>query len=174
MLFTACSSQIAPEKTQVVDYNSNLEARIRLFGQNNYSTILLNNNVSHKVGGIRAKSFGETLSEILMPLKSISIGIPKTDLIEKLAKSRSSIFAGLYYEEYVIPANQTYDVRTSFRDGGTGSVQASCYVDGKFYAQNNTDYEVLADIISDKCVIQVYKIIQNNGTVEHEIVPLIK
>ncbi|MGX2951466.1 hypothetical protein ACWIUA_11300, partial [Ursidibacter sp. B-7004-1] len=92
----------------------------------------------------------------------------------KLAKSRSSMLAGLYYEEYVIPADRTYNVETSFRDGGTGPVQISCSVYGNFYVQSNTDYEVFADIVSNKCVIQVYKIIQKEGSIQHVVVPLYK
>ncbi|OOF50577.1 hypothetical protein BKK54_05690 [Rodentibacter genomosp. 1] len=171
-LLTACSSQIASEVKKEVNYNPKSEARIRLFGQNNYSTIIYTDGTRIQVGGIRAKTFTGTLSEIFSPLKSISIGIPKTDLIEKLAKSRSSIIAGLYYEEYVIPANRVYKVGTNYRDGGIGPVQISCDVNGGFYVQNNFDYEILADITSNKCVIQVLKIIQDNGKIKHEIVPL--
>lgn len=167
-----CSSKIAPEVKETVSYNPDSEARIRLFGQNNYSTKISNDNFTKQVGGVRAKSFSGMFSEMLTPLKSISIGIPKTNLIEKLAKNRSSMFAGLYYEEYVIPANKTYNVETSYRDGGMGPVQISCSVDSNFYVQNNTDYEVLADIVSNKCVIQVYKIIQNKDSIQHVVVPL--
>lgn len=173
LFFSACSGKIATEEMSPdISYNPVSEARIRLYGQNNYDTYISTQGFRKQVGGVRAKSFKGVLTEIFTPLKSISVGIPKTKLIEQLAKSRSSIIAGLYYEEYVIPANKSYSIYTSYRNGGTGPVNTYCSVSADVYLNSGNDYEVFADIIDNKCMIKVYKIIEKNDSVTIENIPL--
>ncbi|MGX2951504.1 hypothetical protein ACWIUA_11510, partial [Ursidibacter sp. B-7004-1] len=64
---SACSNKIAPEVKEIVNYNPNSEARIRLFGQNNYSTRISADKFYKQAGGVRATSFGGVLSEIFTP-----------------------------------------------------------------------------------------------------------
>lgn len=165
----ACSTSIAPPVDKNISYNPKEEARVRLFGQNNYSVTLYSSdkssdaNVSIKTGGVKPDV--GLLKQIFAPLKSSSIGIPKTENIEFLAKERSSIIAGLYYEEFVIKANQKYSIYTNYQDGGASAIQTSCFVDTKFIPEAGKDYEVIAYIKKGSCILGVNNILEKDGKI---------
>ncbi|SMB89533.1 hypothetical protein SAMN05660772_01339 [Pasteurella testudinis DSM 23072] len=159
-LFLAACSSVAPPEEKVVSYNPLKEARVRLYGQNNYFTWLVGENVKIRTGGI---GDAPILKEIFTPLRSSSIGMPKTELIKELGKKRSSIYAELYYQEHVVPAGVPYEISTSLRDGGMSNIQVYCSVNIHFTPKAGKDYEVPAYIDGRYCILGVNEIVEVNG-----------
>ena len=169
-LVAGCVSKpIAQIKHIETSYNPDTEARIRLYGQQNYTTNLYNENYKIKVGGMNG--FSDAFNKLFKPLESKSIGIPNTSLIKSLEKSRSRLFSQLYFEEYVFPANQTYEISSHYISGDYKS-STTCNVKAKAYFKNNSDYEIFTDIDDRNCYIAVYKISNVNGQVISEKISL--
>lgn len=111
LLLAACSAPpIAPAKKVETAYNPQTEARIRMYGQHNHSTTLIDDTGKEiKVGG--PQGFGKAFSP-----ESKSIGMPESMMIDALAKLRSRLGSQLYFEEFVIPADRQYTLKTYYSD----------------------------------------------------------
>lgn len=157
LILTACSAPpIAPAKKVEAAYNPKTEARVRIYGQHNHSTTLIDKTGKEiKVGGPKG------LQAAFSP-ESKSIGMPETELISLLAKHRSRLGSQLYFEEIAIPANQSYTVKTSYFDQYSDDnfiYDITCKGEADVYIGTG-DYEVLAVADNDKtCGMNVVEII---------------
>lgn len=157
LLLAACSAPpIAPAKKVETAYNPQTEARIRMYGQHNHSTTLIDETGKEiKVGG--PQGFGKAFSP-----ESKSIGMPETIVITELAKFRSRLGSQLYFEEFIIPANRQYILKTHYFDQYSDDnfiYDVTCKGEADIELGTG-DYEVLTAADNDKiCSMSVIEIV---------------
>lgn len=171
ILISACSS--APTINHLnIDYQAGSQARLRLYGQNGNPTVISykheNKNTKINVGG----SLGDAFGSFLGAKKSESIGMPATEISEKLA-SKNAWLSRAFFREITVPANVEIIVdaaviplanieKNPYTGKATITQASGCSSKFKFITQASTDYEVA----SNGCTVMVYEIRRSLAGIE--------
>lgn len=170
-LLNACSS--APKVTSITSqYQAQTEARLRLYGQNGNPTVINYTYQGKKtqinVGG----SLGDAFSSFIGTKNSESIGMPSTEITDKLG-SKNGILSRAFFREVVVPANTLINIeaavipltniennpRTGIR---TITSSTGCNSEYNFTPKSGLDYEVT----SNGCTVVIYQIYKSLAGIE--------
>ncbi|MGE4399429.1 MAG: hypothetical protein AB7D29_07900 [Campylobacterales bacterium] len=166
LTLSGCASKVV----DVVSYDSNTSARMRIFGMNGIATyvytgldrcdISRSSNVIKASGGIK-----DSLKSLLLSRDSHSIGIPSSDRVKN---PHHGILSNEFYNEYVIPANKLTTVKASF-NSGPGSVVSYCdTISRTFFAEPGRDYEAFLTVKGGYCMLTV-QAVENTGETNQNI-----
>ena len=159
------NTELSTNQTQ---YNTENQARIRLFGQNGRPTVMkvaANGKMEEvNVGG----GVGQAFSSLVGLKDNESIGMPETEF-SKNPGQFSNIGSSPFFKEFIIPANAEITVNNSimtpphrFEDRVTGKVTTSyfsCSGDKlTFTAKAGKDYEVVPSASTKECGVTLYEL----------------
>jgi len=165
VLMTACQSTTI---TSTDDYDSQRHARIRLYGQNQKPTIMEyvynNKPVRKNVGGTLSDAF----SSFAGSTENISMGMPKTAMINAM-RQYDGILSKVFYREFAVPAGVPVRVHNAFIgmlyytsspiDNFDYVKKVSCKSNiVTFTPQAGKDYEVVPAHNSEACGVAVLQV----------------
>lgn len=159
------NTELSTNQTQ---YNTENQARIRLFGQNGRPTgmeVKLNGKSEKiSVGG----GMGQAFSSLVGLKDNESIGMPESQF-SKNPSQFSNIGSTPFFKEFIIPANAEITVNNAIRTpthtitNATGKIIGSSYryCNGDkitFVSQAGKDYEIVPSASTEKCGVTIYEL----------------
>lgn len=170
----ACSTAPSINKTHT-NYNSQTEARMRLYGQNGSPSIASYEHNGKTIKINVGNNIGDAVGSLLGVKNSESIGMPETEISKSLG-NRNGIASRAFFREIVIPANTQINIEVALlplahidnNPGGLSFTKKGCSRKLSFIAKPNTDY----DIASNQCNGIVYEIKTEKGTNNTTLIPV--
>ncbi|OAM28362.1 MULTISPECIES: hypothetical protein [Eikenella] len=175
VLLAACASNAPVVQEESTSYDSNTQARVRLYGQNEKPTIMVSGidceaedrraRRGHKVnvGG----SLGDALGSFAGTVKSRSLGMPETAHSKSIGQM-NGVLSRAFFREYAVPAGKAVNVQAAYiglRNMPEPTMQhitiqneGSCNTRmASFVPQAGRDYEVIG-LSGRRCAVSVYEV----------------
>lgn len=173
ILAVLATSHIAMADT-AEPYDSNSQARVRLFGQNQKPTFMTTNincETNKKGGKVNVgASLSGAFGSLLGTVKNKSIGIPETENTQMLSQ-RNGILSKAYYQEFAVVAGKPVNVEAAYigltttsTDGRGSQIinkEGSCTSNiASFMPKAGRDYEVIG-LDGRGCGVAVLEVVKN-------------
>lgn len=173
---TLCAAAAAQATNEIT------KSRIRVFGQNGAFADMFSGSACIKSSGGERVSGGmsDAFGSMFGLVSNTSLGIAETETTRNLER-KNGVLSKAYYREYVIPSGVPTSLKLGFKDVSTfyhragvqySSASPSCFGTISFTPVSDQDYEVGFDWSGNVCLLTVNRVVQENGEVVLEPVPV--